>query len=190
MCNITLDEYRKAVEYYASNGIDNLIHNRGNEHALIIFQNIFRTANGHIRIAANNLWNDEVVNTKEYIDSLSAFLNRPNSKLDILLTDEPHIEDVKAKEGYNIYRMLYNHRAYLSGRVRIMSGEGRTFQHKGTPLHFCTADGHMYRLETNPYEREAQCNFCDTTHTGKLIDNFDRVYSSELKVVDLNEYFA
>lgn len=189
MCT-TLEEYRKAVEYYASNSIDNLIHNRGNEHALIIFQNIFRTSNEHIRIAANNLWNDEVVNTKEYIDSLSAFLSKPNSKLDILLTNEPNIEDVKHRKGNNIYNMLYNHRAYLSGRVRIKSGEGKTFRYDGKPLHFCTADERMYRLETNPDEREAQCNFCDVAHTGKLIDNFDRVYKTKLKEINLNEYFA
>lgn len=189
MC-ATLEEYKKAVEYYASNSIDNLIHNRGDEHALIIFQNIFRTSNEYVRIAANNLWNDEVVNTKDYIDTLSAFLDKPNSRLDILLTNEPKIEDVKNKTGHNIYNMLYNHRAYLSGRVRIKSGEGKTFRLDGKPLHFCTADGRMYRLEINPDERVAQCNFCDTAHTGKLIENFDKVYQTKLKEVNLDEYFA
>ena len=86
-----MKEYREAVESYADRKENYLFHNQGSEHAKIIFENMFRTAENHIRIAAESLWNDSVVNTPEYLAALSLFLDRPNSKLDILLINEPEI---------------------------------------------------------------------------------------------------
>ena len=65
-----MEEYRRTVEAYASRHENYLFHNEGNEHALIIFENIFRNANDTIRIAANNLCNPEVVDRKEYVAHL------------------------------------------------------------------------------------------------------------------------
>ena len=50
-----MEEYRKTVELYAARHENYLFHNKGNEHALIIFENIFRNAKRKIRIVANNL---------------------------------------------------------------------------------------------------------------------------------------
>lgn len=64
-----MEEYRRTVESYAAQHENYLFHNEGNEHALIIFENIFKNANKTIRIAANNLCNSEVVDRAE-IDRL------------------------------------------------------------------------------------------------------------------------
>lgn len=185
---ITMEEYKKSVKYYADEQKDYLFHNKGDEHAKIIFENIFRTANNHIRIAANNLWNTAVVNTSEYIDALKSYLDKPDTKLDILLINTPPIDKVKSKEDSNIYRMLYEHRAFRAGRINIHSGEGRSFKKDNQIIHFCTADGRMYRLESNPEERSATCNFNDVERTAILDANFDKVFPTT-KSVNLNIFF-
>ena len=75
-----MDQYRMAVKDYAANNTPYLFHNQGDEHALIILTNLFINAKEHIRIAANKLYNDEVVNTKEYINSMRSFLDRNDTK--------------------------------------------------------------------------------------------------------------
>lgn len=178
-----MDDYRKAVEYYASNHLNYLFHNKGPEHAKIIFENIFKVANEHIRIAANNLWNTEVVNTQEYIDALRTFLDKPNSKLDIILTNEPNWNEVKADEANNIYKLLLNYKS----KVRIKTGEGKNFRKTDTNqiVHLCTADDSIYRLEDNIDERTAICNFKDEKTVSELNKIFDGVFNSGIKVVDL-----
>lgn len=178
-----MDDYRKAVEYYASNHLDYLFHNKGPEHAKIIFENIFKVANEHIRIAANNLWNTEVVNTQEYIDALRTFLDKPNSKLDIILTNEPNWNEVKAVETNNIYKLLLNYKS----KVLIKTGEGKNFKKTDTnqTVHLCTADDSIYRLEDNIDERTAICNFKDEKTVSELNKIFDGVFNSGIKVVDL-----
>lgn len=179
-----MDDYRKAVEYYASNHLNYLFHNKGPEHARIIFENIFKVANEHIRIAANNLWNTEVVNTQEYTDALRTFLDKPDTKLDIILTNEPDWNTVKmTTECPNIYKLLLQY----PSKVRIKTGEGKNFKKTDThqTVHLCTADDSIYRLEDNIDERTAICNFGDEKTVSELNKIFDGVFNSGIKVVEL-----
>lgn len=178
-----MDDYRKAVEYYASNHLNYLFHNKGPEHAKIIFENIFKVANEHIRIAANNLWNTEVVNTQEYINALRTFLDKPDTKLDIILTNEPDWNIVKITENPNIYKLLLQY----SSKVRIRNGNGKTFKKSDTrqTVHLCTADDSIYRLEDNIKERTAICNFRDSNTVSELNNIFDQIFNSKIQVVDL-----
>ena len=188
-----MKEYREAVESYADRKENYLFHNQGSEHAKIIFENMFRTAENHIRIAAESLWNDSVVNTPEYLAALSLFLDRPNSKLDILLINEPDKKDVAEKEDYNLYSFLYLHPAFSEGRIRIKSGEGKAFRDsENNIIHFCTADERMYRLEDNVVLRTATANFNDEKMSKSLEELFDGIFLSThnaIKNVDLKEYF-
>lgn len=186
-----MNEYRKAVEYYASNRIDYLFHNKGNDHAKIIFENIFRNAHDHIRISALNLWNTEVVRTEEYTKALTYYINQPNSRLDILVKEFPEKEDLINQAQYNIYRLLYCHPAYAEGRITIKTGNGKCFKNpSGDEVHFCTADGHMYRFEDNITERTAQCNFNDSKTSEIFEALFDNAFNNSATVVNLNDIFA
>ena len=184
----TMEEYKNAVKYYADEKKDYLFHNQGSVHAKIIFENIFRTASDHIRIAANNLWNKDVVNTPEYLTALESFLDKPNTKLDILLINEPPINEVRQECESNIYKMLFEHRAYRAGRIQIHCGNGKSFKRKDKVIHFCTADGRMYRLESDVEQRSATCNFNDAEQTTILDINFDRNFPTAASV-NLNIYF-
>ena len=188
-----MKEYREAVESYANRKENYLFHNQGSEHAKIIFENMFRTAESHIRIAAESLWNDSVVNTPEYLAALSIFLDKPNSLLDILLINEPEKKDVVEKEDCNLYSFLYLHPAFSEGRIRIKSGEGKAFRDsENNIIHFSTADGRMYRLEDNVVLRAATANFNDEKMSKSLEELFDGIFLSTnnvIKDVDLKEYF-
>lgn len=184
-----LDRYRIAVSDYARNKKDYLFHNEGNEHALIILTNIFLNANSHIRIAANKLYNDEVVNTKEYIDAICNFLNKKDTRLEIIITNRPQINDLNSeKKEKTFYWAIYNHEAYSEKRVIIKDGNGGSFKEKDNPVNFCTGDEHMYRYEIDINQRKATANFNDKNTTKKLNSSFDKAFS-ELQCIDLKEYF-
>lgn len=186
-----MTEYRKAVEYYASNNIDYLFHNKGSAHAQIIFENIFKNAREHIRISALNLWNTEVVRTKEYLEALKLFLDQPKTKLDILVKSMPADEELTEESDNNIYRILYSHPAYLAGRIRIKTGNGKCFKTiEGSEIHFCTADGHMYRYEDDITERTAQCNFNDSDTAKNFETLFDSAFNGVAEDVNLKNIFA
>lgn len=200
MSNCTLDnvkymkEYRAAVESYADRQENYLFHNQGADHAKIIFENMFRTAKDHVRIAAESLWNDSVVNTSEYLCALCKFLDADNAKLDILLANMPSKEVIVEKEDLNLYLSLYLHPAFSEGRIRIKSGDGKTFKDsEKNVVHFTTADGRMYRLENNTLLRSATANFNDSGRTTFLEELFDEVFlrtDNDIKEIDLNEYFT
>lgn len=186
-----MDQYRMAVKDYAANNTPYLFHNQGDEHALIILTNLFINAKEHIRIAANKLYNDEVVNTKEYIDSMRSFLDRNDTKLSILITKRPSKEEIKKCPKENtFYWMLFNHPAYYQGRVEIKEGNGKSFHDKdGQQVNFCTGDDLMYRLENAIVERKAIANFGDREMTGKLIKAFDNSFPNNLNV-ELKDFYT
>ena len=185
----TLEQYRTAVKDYAARGEDYLFHNEGDEHALIIFSNIFRNANEIIRIAANKLCNKEVVNQSEYISSLESFLNKKDSKLNILLTDCPTAEDVQGENC--LYKMLFNHPAYKEGRIIIKTGKGKSFHDReGNVIHFCMGDNKMYRIENDIVGRKAVANFGDETTTKVLNKSFDDAFNSVHDKVNLDNLYG
>lgn len=185
----TLELYEIEVEKDAKNRSDYLFHNEGNEHALIICSNIFKYAKSEIRIAANRLYNDEVVNTEKYINSMKSFLDRPDTKLRILITIAPPINEVK-KEG-TFYGMIFEHPAYKEGRVEIKHGRGSCFMNAdGNPVNFCTADDIMYRYENDIVKRKAIANFGDSQMAKDLREKFDEIYTDEYTdKVKLSTYF-
>lgn len=188
---LIMNEYRAAVESYALYKTNYLFHNEGAEHALIIFENIFKNANSCIRIAANNLWNDEVVNTKAYINAIVHFLDKDKTQLKIILTNFPEQEELRTTEQNNFYLTLYKHPAYREGRITIVDGEGKSFKFKkeNKTIHFCTADSLMYRLEDDIEHRKAIGNFGDSQTAKELETVFDQAFNSGLKKIHLNEIF-
>lgn len=185
----TLDEYRKAVEWYARKKEDNMLHNKGNDHALIIFENLFKYSEEHVRIFAKDLANEEVVNRKEYIDAVKTFIEKPRTKLDILITSF-NDEVRKIDRDFNLFYVLRKSKAYKEGRIKIKTTKGMVFRIQGQPIHFCTSDGHAYRMERDIENRVAHCNFGDKTTTKSLEITFDKAFEQCINNVDLKRYFS
>lgn len=187
----SLEVYKTEVEEDARKGTNYLYHNEGNDHALIICSNIFKNAMHDIRIAANQLYNDEVVNKPEYIDSMKSFLDKEGAILKILITQAPPKDKVK-KEN-TLYGMIYEHPAYKEGRVQIKHGRGKCFTGVDKkPVNFCTADDKMYRFENDINARKAVANFGDSVRATGFREMFDTVYGSEKETeeINLNDYFS
>lgn len=185
----TLDEYRKAVEWYARKKEDNMLHNKGNDHALIIFENLFKHSKEHVRIFAKDLANEEVVNRKEYIDAVKTFIEKPKTKLDILITTF-NDEVRRIDRDVNLFYVLRKSKAYQEGRIKIKTTKGMIFRIQGQPIHFCTSDGHAYRMERDIEHRVAHCNFGDKNTTKSLEDTFDKAFNQCINDVDLKRYFC
>ena len=177
MAELTTQAYEQIVETYAKEKTNFLFHNQGNVHALIVFKSIFRNAVSRVRIAAESLTNLEVANNQEYLTALQIFLDRPETQLQILLSDAPQ----KPFE-YDLFRMLRSHEAYREGRVEIRDGKSRNFRRNGLVCHFCTADSRMYRIETDITNRKAECNFGDKSTTEFLERIFDEAFRQGTKV--------
>lgn len=177
--------YAENVRDKAARKEDYLFHNEGNAHAKIILENLFINADNHIRMAANTL-NNEVVNSREYRDAMSVFLDKDNTRLDIIITRIPGKSEVNMDDS--LYGMLLNHRAYADGRITVKSGDGKSFRDKdGERVNFCTGDDMMFRLEDNIEARTAVANFNDPDTTHALIIMFDRVFGNIEKKFNLND---
>ncbi|MDR1343664.1 MAG: hypothetical protein LBK18_10500 [Prevotellaceae bacterium] len=168
----TLKDYREAVEFLAKNRVDNLIFNAGDEHAQIIFQNIFKNCEGKIRLLAGNLQN-EVTKSAAYLDALKGFLQRDGSKLEVMLDNFARF----SKQGeVEVFKVLLEYR----DKVAIKSTDTKFYVTKVTeggaeekvPVHFCTGNA-MYRLEIDTRTRSARCNFNDKSFVEDLNTLFD-----------------
>lgn len=86
-------DYKEAVEYFANNKVDNVLSNSGNEHAIVIFDNIFKTAERNICLYAQDIFSNQNVVTvsPSYIESLRKFLSKERTNLRIVLRDYDEI---------------------------------------------------------------------------------------------------
>ena len=160
-----LDSYEKAVEYNADNKINTVFYNKDKQHAIIVFNAIFRHAKNSIFIAAGNL-NNDVTSNQKYLVGIRKFLSLDNAKLHIL------VSEIK-EEGNALFNLLKEYK----DKVCIKCSDGKMFTNqKNDIIHFCVADGCMYRIENDTKERCASCNFYDTDISEKLNNSFMQAY--------------
>lgn len=180
-----LDAYAKSVATLASRRESHLFFNEGNEHALIVFENIFRNARKNLHIVANDLTNAEVCNHPDYIESLGAYLAQDGVTLGIILS---HADEGRIRNA-PVFQTIYNSSAYKAGNVKLYNLNGKQFKNNNETVHFCFADGMMYRIETDTIHRKAQCNFNDPTTVKALQHNFKNGVGLAT-VVDLSQIYA
>lgn len=173
--NESLSKYAEAVAELANSKRPNLMHNEGDSHALIIFTNIFNTAEDYVKIVARNLANEEVANNPLYIEALKSFLGRKNTTLSILLSEY----DQHVTPKLPLFEMIKSTKAYRDGRVDIAYTGGRHFTSSdNNEIHFCVADDRIFRLETDVNARKAICNFKDEEIVSKLNESFTSARNS------------
>lgn len=169
-----LNDYAEAVEYNAREHVNTIFFNKGNEHAIIVFKTIFQNANEYILIVAKNL-NNEVTNSPDYLESMKTFLSKKKTRLDILVSEV-------SRANNRLFDLLKD----FPSQVSVKCTEGRTFTNeKNETIHFCVADGRMYRKETDTNGRKASCNFNDPITSSKLKNDFMAVYNKIGAIVNL-----
>jgi hypothetical protein len=179
MDNDSLESYRKAVDFLAKNKVDNLIFNSGDEHASIIFSNIFCNSDYRVKIFAGNLQN-QVTEKPEYINSIARLLQR-GARLEILLDSF----DDSIKKDSDLFKRLYLYEKYVSIKqtnTRFHVTRVTEDEHIKERVHFCTGDSCMYRLETDTEKRSARCNFNDPPFVKDLNGLFDEAFKTAKNV--------
>lgn len=185
--NKSMENYRKAVTYYAEREENYVLHNEGDAHALVIFSTMFKYSKNKIRIVAKDMANEEVVNTKEYIEAMNLFLERSEAELQIILSDfKESVNDIPAER--NFFKFLVRSEAYKDNRVHVKISKEKTFKLNGKPAHFCTSDGHAYRMEHDIDKRKAWCNFGSPETTSKMDELFDKAFKEVAEDFKLSEF--
>lgn len=183
--SISIKDYEDALSQLAERRESHLFFNEGNSHALVVFKTIFKNAKKNVYIVAHDLTNQEVCNNPEYIDSLGEFLKRKDARLNIMLTSVERDALLNAP----VFRKIFDSEAYKSGNVAIFDLHGKKFKAGEDTVHFCFADGQMYRFETDVEKRKAQGNFNDASvvedlytyfQNGKNLNSTTKVELSEI----------
>lgn len=176
----SIKEYREAVAYFAEFRKADIIHNLGNEHAGIIFTNLFNQSHDQLRIVAGSL-TSQISQTDEYLSALKGFLSKEDTKLYIILDsiidhsgnkNNSELENFKSSRLSELLKDFQN-------KVKITLSSKRFYiniDNKPKPIHFAVGDDSMYRLETDIKQRQAECSFNDPTFAKILSDSFDELY--------------
>lgn len=166
-------DYKEAVEYFANNKIDNVLSNSGNEYAIVIFDNIFKTAERNICLYAQDVFSNknDVTVSSLYIESLQKFLIKEGTNLRIVLKDYDEINSCNhLRDILKQYSSRIELRKNRKGEVKI--GENRVY--------FCIADGRMYRVEYDTNTRKARCNFNDNNAVSKYQIVFNQLFEASM----------
>ncbi|GAB6120993.1 hypothetical protein [Dysgonomonas termitidis] len=189
----TIEKYKEAVKYFAEFRKKEVIHNLGDEHAGIIFTNLFEQSNGQLRIVAGSL-TSRISQTDEYLSALKGFLSKKDTKLYIMLDsimDHSGNKNNSELDNFKSSRLSELLKGFQN-KVEIILSSKRFYikiDDKPKPIHFAVGDDSMYRLETDIKQRQAECCFNDSTFAKILSDSFDELYkemsSDKSKIVSL-----
>ena len=175
-----MEKYKEYVANLAKSGTNNTFINSDEQHAEVVFENLFPIAKEYLRIFASCLCSP-VVNSK-YIENLSDFIER-GGKVRVLLNE---YEEEKSQKSNLFLRLAY----YKSLRKDIVlkSTDVKPYYANApeNKVHFTIADNNAYRIETDTEKRTANCNF-NNEEVGKgLVEFFDNIFNNvSSKEIDL-----
>ncbi len=166
--NSEIEEYRRAVEFFAETNSSDIFSNRGKEHATIVLANLFKYSKNNISILAQNL-TSELTSRAEYRESLLNFIDKTNGKLKVLITESP---DLGSYEN-----SLLEELCRKGIKVKKLEKKNESIQEYIRNINFTVGDGKMFRIETNLEEKIAECCFNNQKIAEKLEKIFDKLYS-------------
>lgn len=151
--------YKERVWALAARRDGEAVYNGSPEHAAIIVERLFASANGHVRLLTGDL------EAKVYADPLvvqaaQRFLSHADRRLDVLVEDDnfsrSHLlwNSIGPAENAHFYKVP----AELSERI---------------PYHFMTADSDCFRFERDKNSHTAVAAFGDQAATTNLNGIFD-----------------
>jgi hypothetical protein len=165
-----LRQYRKAVRKFANSKANYTLPNSSSKHATIIMCNIFRTAENYICIFAGTLAG--VVSNEDWRRELRNFLEKENTRLDVILESRPEGEFSQPIKDIIEAKKKYSNRISISYAtndevIRNLFGDG-------IKRHFTFADGRMFRLEIDTENYIASASF----NQPEMVENLKRKFES------------
>jgi hypothetical protein len=157
-----LDDYKKAIKFYADHNENFEFGNKNAEHASIVISQLFQFAKEEILIYSGTL-NSQVTNNSHLIKQVNKYLES-GGKLRLILDQLPE-KDARSEVLKQIIQSVNN----TSRDVKYKVDTNNNFSQSLSALfsdkkahHFMVADNVAYRIETDKDKYEAFGNFNDT----------------------------
>lgn len=170
--------YEESVYHLAEEQSSNIIFNEGDDHAIVIFSNIFRKAKNHVNLYAKNIFavDNVVTQSQQYINELTSFLNKNNTHLNILLNE--YNEDTDNNALRDAIRPYFNNE---QRRIQFKVNPSQFVKMGDKYVHICIADSKLYRVEYDIKRRKAICCFNGEEEvTEALGQAFNEIFDSQM----------
>lgn len=167
-----MKEYFNFVENLAKNKENKDFFNSGPIHASIVMSRIFKYSNNEVKIFCGG-FTGAVSNDPLYLSTLEEFLEKPETKMKILVED---YENNKTSKVYSIFKKYKSKVEIFTTPARVVINDTER------PIHFTLGDNKMLRLETNPEDFTAQVNF-NSTDSSSIVSLFDDIYANPANVL-------
>lgn len=170
MKGVAVERYREQVEAcaHAVGGPSELLFNRSADHATIIVENLFASAQKEVNILTGSL-DPEVYGTASAVDAAIGFLGRsPSTRIRIALEKPADLD-------WNSHKLLARFReCNLLDRVDIRVVPKEVSE--GYIYHFAVADEQSYRLEADRDKLEAVVQFRNPVAGRSLSERFQQIW--------------
>ena len=160
-----LSIYEKRVAKLATEESNELIPNGDAMHAKIIVQNLFLRGQQIIRIFTSSFKND-IYDDSNVIDALVRFLNKPHTRVKVLLQDPEN--DLESKRIYTVCKGRNN------CEIRYINNDSKD---KDLGAHFITMDDKAYRFCPDINDLKAVASFNRKDTVDNLNGIFDELFS-------------
>lgn len=166
-----ISEYKKIVDRFASERINQRIPNGLYEHATVLLQAMFKNAAAEVRIFTGDL-DQTVFGNPSLINSAKAFLrNKPYARLRILVQKEQNPEWLTSHPLVKAIQEIDGQKGDFE--LRFAKGNYST----DDAHHFAVMDNDGYRFELDHEACKAVANFNEPEVAQALLGAFDKAFS-------------
>lgn len=157
---------------------DNSISNGKSAHAVYLLYKFLAEAQQSVRIYTGNLMQvfDNVLTyaEPELVKSAISFLGKENSKLSIIIVDEPDVEKGQKIEEHPLLAAILKAESdgYIKGEVGVSRGVQEDWE--GFGYHFTVMDDEAMRIEVDIKKAKAYVNFGNPDLSKRLANLFDK----------------
>ncbi len=171
-----MDNYKKAIEQLAKNSTNIEFDNEGKEHAAIVLSSMIKNAKKDVKLYSGQL-NSEVANNALFLNAFNKFIEAKFT-IQVILEEIPNNTDGQSKALKRVVDLANNPVYNVSYKIADKSFRDNLSKlfHENKPYHFAVSDSKAYRIETDPKNYKAICNFNDTKITKKLENVFDAFF--------------
>ena len=154
-----------------------IISNGKPAHAVYLLYKFLTEAQQSVRIYTGNLMRvfDDVLAyaEPELVRSAISFLGKENSKLSIIIVDEPDVDEGQEIGEHPLLAAISEAQrdGHIKGKVKVSRGTQEDWE--GFEYHFAVMDGEAMRLEVKPNKAQAYVKFGDRDLSKRLADLFD-----------------
>lgn len=154
-----IKNYRDNVKRIARERTGETVYNGSADHAAVIMENLFASAQGCVRIFTGDL-TAKVYGATPVVQRARQFLGHSDHKLQVIVEDltvsssHPLIEELADEQGFELFIL-------------------RPAVAESVPYHFSTADTDCFRFEREKNTHAAIAAFGDTQTTSHLNEIFD-----------------